>query len=173
IPGLVLMQQALSHEQQMRLVTGLVEGHYFESTNQVMIFGQLPSFLEWISPWIQCHPSLFPSSIMSRQPLFDQLIINLYKRGQGIKDHVDLLSINCLNRFDDGIMIISLLSSCVMRLTRNEDHINLLLRPGDVLTLSGEARYLWKHGIEEREVDVFEDQLIQRGTRVSITLRKM
>lgn len=51
--------------------------------------------------------------------------------------------------------------------------IDILLRPGDVLALSKEARYQWKHGIEETSMDVYHGDLIERGTRISVTLRKM
>lgn len=97
-------------------------------------------------------------------------------------------------RFDDGILIISLLSSCVMEMQpatedmkqRNhsyhvgneteqdsKDRIAIILRPGDVLAMAGPARYEWRHGIPERSVDEIGDEVIQRRTRISITLRRM
>lgn len=167
IPGLVLMKEALSHDQQMQLLNGIIHSDFFQGSDQVMQFGHLPSFMDWIIPWTQSHPDLFPPDIMSRTPLFNQTIINLYRPGQGIKSHIDLL------RFDDGIIIISLLSSCVMKMKHGQEQYSLLLRPGDVLALSGEARYEWEHGIEETREDVYQGEPLQRGTRISITLRKM
>jgi alkylated DNA repair dioxygenase AlkB len=38
------------------------------------------------------------------------MIVNVYPIGQGITDHVDLL------QFEDGIVGLSLLSSCIMNL---------------------------------------------------------
>jgi alkylated DNA repair dioxygenase AlkB len=90
--------------------------------------------------------------------------------------HVDLL------RFDDGIIIVSLLSSCVMTMRpanhndkQSEGSVrrDILLRPGDILALSGEARYHWKHGIEERLIDEIDGETIERGTRISVTLRRL
>ncbi|KAG0043064.1 hypothetical protein BGZ83_011882 [Gryganskiella cystojenkinii] len=48
------------------------------------------------------------SSWTQRLPLFDQSIMNLYTPGEGLKPHVDLA------RFDDGIVIISLVSGINM-----------------------------------------------------------
>ncbi|ORY94530.1 hypothetical protein BCR43DRAFT_419164, partial [Syncephalastrum racemosum] len=55
----------------------------------------------------------------------------------------------------------------------NKDKIAIILRPGDVLAMAGPARYEWSHGIPERIVDEIGDEIIQRKTRISITLRRM
>ncbi|KAI9320219.1 hypothetical protein BX666DRAFT_1388582 [Dichotomocladium elegans] len=173
IPGLRLEREALNHELQMLLVKAITKADYFcgGKLDQAMCFGSLPAHFGWIEPWIRAHhPDLLPHAILSRRPLFDQAIINLYQRGQGIKSHVDLM------RFDDGIVIISLLSSCVMTLkpvNAPAPVIPILLRPGDILALSGPARYDWEHGIEERIADEIHGEWIERGTRISVTLRKL
>ena len=69
-----------------------------------------------------------------RRPLFDQLIVNLYQPGEGLKPHVDLL------RFQDGIAIVSLQSSAILAFTRGEEVVDVRLDPGDLLLLEGEAR---------------------------------
>lgn len=51
--------------------------------------------------------------------------------------------------------------------------IDLLLNPGDILSLSGESRYQWEHGIKEQLFDTIDGQVIERGTRISVTLRKL
>ncbi|KAJ1553298.1 hypothetical protein HK405_008334, partial [Cladochytrium tenue] len=145
--------------------------------------------------------------------LFDQLIANFYRPGQGLRDHVDL------SRFDDGIAIASLAGPTVMRFrplrtggrkraredddddtnyagndaaaegqrhrrrhrcrddTENIDasagagslditsecgtasnpasdgEVCVLLRPGDVVCLTGPARSHWTHGIPARRFD--------------------
>lgn len=121
--------------------------------------------------------------------------------GEGITSHVDLLrSVLKLFffqhkmtkdfekfRFEDGILIISLMSSCIMTMrparkdatsyhaenTDDNNKFDILLRPGDVLALSKEARYDWEHGIQSRLVDEIDGQQIERGTRISITLRRL
>lgn len=63
-----------------------------------------------------------------------------------------------------------------MTMRRASDHTvtkDLLLCPGDILSLSGDARYLWEHGISEQLSDQIDGQTIQRGTRISVTLRKL
>lgn len=75
------------------------------------------------------------TQIQSRQPLFDQLTVNMYAPGEGITAHVDL------ERFEDGIAIVSLGCAAVMDFTRGECHERLLLQPGDVLLLEGDARW--------------------------------
>jgi hypothetical protein len=82
INGLVHIKQALDHDQQMLVVNQLIEHGYFSDTNQAMCFGELPTCINWLIPWICAnHPTLFPKEIMQRQPLFDQAILNLYKKG--------------------------------------------------------------------------------------------
>ncbi|GAN00721.1 oxidoreductase, 2OG-Fe(II) oxygenase family protein [Mucor ambiguus] len=183
IPGLKLIKQALSHQEQMSLTHALIDRNYFTgNANQAMLFGELPNFIKWIEPWIvENYPDLFGQDILNRQPLFDQAILNMYKKGEGITSHVDLL------RFEDGILIISLMSSCIMTMrparkdatsyhaenTDDNNKYDILLCPGDVLALSQEARYDWEHGIPSQLVDEMDGQKIERGTRISVTLRRL
>ena len=39
--------------------------------------------------------------------------------------------------------------------------------------MQGEARYEWKHAIAPRKRDVIDGMVIERGRRVSLTLRKV
>lgn len=103
---------------------------------------------------------------------------------QGICAHVDLM------RFEDGIAIISLESSCVMHFTRVEvgtcntencdqkegpvQKIPIFLTPGSLVVLCGEARYLWKHEINRKPgFQVWGGEEINQQRRVSVTLRKL
>ena len=72
--------------------------------------------------------------IAERQPLFDQLIANKYKPGEGLKAHVDLM------RFKDGIAIVSLQAAATLSFTKGKSKVDVLLLPGDLLLLEGEAR---------------------------------
>ena len=74
--------------------------------------------------------------------MFDQLTANVYEPGEGICAHVDL------HKFEDGIAIVSLGSAAVMDFTFGSCHERLLLRPGDVLLLEGDARW----GPEEAQI---------------------
>ena len=102
---------------------------------------------------------------------------------QGICAHVDLM------RFEDGIAIVSLESSCVMHFTRVEggsdivEHgerhplirkVPVLLTPGSLVLMSGEARYLWKHEINRKPgIQMWEGQELIQDRRISLTLRKL
>ena len=101
--------------------------------------------------------------------LADQLIANEYQPGQGIFPHVDA---PC---FTDTIVSVSLGSTCVMEFTSHasERIDELLLEPGSVLVMSGEAREGWKHAIPARHADVWNGEERPRGRRVSLTFRKM
>lgn len=98
--------------------------------------------------------------------------MNLYRPGEGISPHIDLP-----NRYQNGIVGISLLSTTVMDFSKGRDTISIVLRPGDVYTLEGEARYDWVHEIASRDRDVVTENGVQRevmrGTRMSITIRRM
>ncbi|KAG9317745.1 hypothetical protein JVU11DRAFT_1962 [Chiua virens] len=181
---------------------------YFEGkdVNQIMLFGRtativdeeedtdakmgkgLPPILiqllhhlsSLLQPWIplDLHDHLFPSR--AAPPRARQAILNLYSPGEGITPHVDLL-----NRFDDGIIGVSLCGSCVMSFEEVESAIegggknwNLYLPERSVMVMSKDARYHWKHGIPGRTHDLVEDKdstngscLIKRGIRLSITFR--
>jgi hypothetical protein len=51
--------------------------------------------------------------------------------------------------------------------------VRLLLEPGDVLAMHGEARYRWTHAIEATTEDRWQGRRIPRGMRASITLRRV
>ena len=101
----------------------------------------------------------------------DQIIVNEYLPGQGIANHID-----CEPCFNDTIISLSLISSCVMDII-NKDYPNrrleLLLPPRSLVVLSDEARYRWTHGIASRRVDEFNGQKVIRERRISLTFRKV
>ena len=98
----------------------------------------------------------------------DQVIVNEYLPGQGIAGHVD-----CVPCFGDTVLSLSLAASCVMvfKHIQTAATVPVLLEPGSLLVMRGEARYQWKHGIPSRKSDLYEGRTIQRLRRVSITLR--
>ncbi|KAF4364479.1 hypothetical protein F8388_007056 [Cannabis sativa] len=208
IRGLWICRDFLSPHHQSSLLSALQnEGWFSEAShNQAMRFGELPSWAMALSDSIHdavlscsihvptdlesCNGrrnelvSPFPSDLLWRQPLFDQLIANLYHPGEGICAHVDLM------RFEDGIAIVSLESPCVMHFSQveaeggessssssssaNRKKIPVYLNPGSLILMSGEARYEWKHEINRNPgVQMWEGHELQQATRTSITLRKL
>ncbi|XP_016482782.1 uncharacterized protein P8A3.02c isoform X2 [Nicotiana tabacum] len=197
IDGLWLCKDFLSPDQQSNLLSSIQKEGWFaqSSSNQAMRFGDLPGWAVELSSSIHeailfsnCVAELencgkgeetciFPQDLLWREPLFDQLIVNMYQPGEGICPHVDLM------RFEDGIAIVSLESSCVMRFTRVENEtcnqdspqtVPVLLTPGCLILMRGEARYLWKHEINRKHgFQKWEGQEIDQKRRISVTLRKL
>lgn len=70
----------------------------------------------------------------SQEAHFDQMTVNRYEPGEGICAHVDLL------RFAGHVAILSLGSPAVMTFILGSSARDVLLEPGDLLLLEGEAR---------------------------------
>jgi alkylated DNA repair dioxygenase AlkB len=178
IPGLRYLPHYLSPDDQTRLLDTIDRqtwsnelrrrvqhyGYRYDykkrAVDSSMYLGPLPGWLGRLSACMN-RDGLSPS-------VPDQVIINEYQPGQGIASHVD-----CEPCFGDTIISLSLGSPCVMVFTnlRTRDDIEMLLEPGSLLIMQGEARHRWMHGIPARKTDVVNGQPIQRGRRVSVTLR--
>ncbi|KAI6034919.1 hypothetical protein F5J12DRAFT_710698 [Pisolithus orientalis] len=199
IPGLFFPPVFLPRELEDEIATQCMH-LYFEgrNVNQVMLFGRttsdasgdaddkdtrmgkgLPPFLISLLHYLSnvlrhsipdaLYAVLFPPRGAPSRAR--QAIVNLYHPGEGITPHVDLL-----NRFDDGIIGVSLRSGCVMTFERARWDLHLPER--SILVLSKDARYGWTHGIPGRTHDLVESEekeqeprLVRRGTRLSITFR--
>jgi alkylated DNA repair dioxygenase AlkB len=132
------------------------------SIDYSMFIGKLP---QWTTTLAN---RLFEEKYIGELP--DQLIINEYEPGQGIANHVD-----CEPCFGDTIISISLGSSCIMDFInlRTKQKVEVMLESGSLVVLSGEARYLWTHGIAQRKTDNFNGLKTQRRLRISMTFRKV
>lgn len=88
---------------------------------------------------------------------FNQVIINEYKKGQGISKHIDA------SIFGETIVSLSLGTERDMIFTRYDETCVISLKPRTLVVLTGDARYKWKHEIARASAsDV---------PRVSITFR--
>lgn len=166
--------------------------------NQAMLFGRasernsgLPPFLDdlimALAPLLKPHlpadiyEMLFAHTMphTSQPTRSRQAILNHYAPGEGITPHIDLLQ-----RFADGIIGVSLGSGTVMTFRRvlddgeepkESDRHDFYLPARSIIVLTRDARYKWTHGIDGRYADYIldhgEKSWIERGTRVSITLR--
>ncbi|KAF3622332.1 putative DEAD-box ATP-dependent RNA helicase 24 [Capsicum annuum] len=198
IDGLWLCKDFLSTHQQSNLLSSIQKEGWFaaSSSNQAMRFGDLPGWAVELSSSIHevilfsnyaaelenyetgKEACIFPQDLLWREPIFDQLIVNMYQPAEGICPHVDLM------RFEDGIAIVSLESTCVMHFSRVENDtsgvqdpqhkVPVLLTPGCLILMWGEARYLWKHEINRKPgIQIWEGQEIDQKRRISVTLRKL
>ena len=90
--------------------------------------------------------------------------VNWYEEGKGIGDHIDMPDIR------DGA-VLTLGAGCVIHFRRTlKDEIctRLLLKPGDLYVMRGEAREC-AHGIADAHVDTFKGAKHQRvGERVAM-----
>lgn len=93
---------------------------------------------------------------------------------------LSLRQVDLPHRYAHPIVGVSLASATVMEfVSLDEKHPQaVLLRPGDVYVLLHDARYNYKHGIAYRDIDLWRDEegairQLYRGTRVSITFRRM
>ncbi len=122
--------------------------------------GELPDFLnkysESLRGWFEKSP--------------DQVIINEYYPGQGISRHTD-----CVPCFSNVVASLSLNSTCIMDFEQwgSSKKKSFLLEPLSLLILDGEARYRWMHAIQPRQEDIWNDKILPRERRVSLTFRKV
>ncbi|GCE31849.1 alpha-ketoglutarate-dependent dioxygenase AlkB [Dictyobacter alpinus] len=132
------------------------------ATSPQLYLGSLP---EWLATVAQ---RLHADGFVAQVP--DQVIVNEYEPGQGISSHID-----CVPCFDDTILSLSLLSPCVMQFTHTSStqKVPVLLEPGSLLIMQGEARYAWKHGLPARKTDVYQGQVLARKRRISLTFRNI
>lgn len=132
------------------------------SIDYSMFLGQLP---DWIMPTAQ---RLHNEGYIDKTP--DQMIINEYKPGQGIANHVD-----CQPCFGDTLISISLGSLCIMDFInlQTKQKVEIMLESGSAVVLTGDARYKWTHGIAQRKTDKFNEVKTERKLRISMTFRSV
>ena len=108
--------------------------HYgvrYDYPTRKLVYDAVP-FSPWISNLANNLYQLFGVN-------FNQCIINEYLSNQKISPHIDA---KC---FGDKIVTISFGSTMTMRMSYNNQKINIPLENGDLILLSGEARHLFKH----------------------------
>jgi alkylated DNA repair dioxygenase AlkB len=181
IPGLHLVAGYLGAARQQRLLEVIDEqpwsaelrrrvqhyGYRYDYRRRTvdadLYLGPLPSWVEELAR------GLVADGRIAQHP--DQVIINEYLPGQGIAAHVD-----CVPCFGDTIISVSLGSACVFTMSHPDPGIAdvpVLLEPGSLLTMTGEARYAWRHAIAGRKTDLINGQTLHRGRRVSLTFRRV
>lgn len=115
----------------------------------------------------QLSQKIVAQGIVSMQP--DQVIINEYVPGEGIKPHKDRAY------YENQICGVNLGSSCIMRFIRgaNLEVIDVEIPRHSLYVMQDDARKKWKHGIPPRKKDIVHGQVQHRERRVSITYRKV
>ncbi len=127
-----------------------------------MYLGQLPGWLEELAQ--KLHRELVRADgapMWAHVP--EQVIVNEYVGAQGIRPHIDHPG------FGPVICTISLLEDWEMDLSiRRNQNQSALLETGSCLTMTGESRSRWYHGIQARREEPGGQR---RGRRLSLTFR--
>ena len=115
----------------------------------------------------QLSQEIVAQGIVIAQP--DQVIINEYVPGEGIKPHKDRAY------YENQICGVNLGSSCIMRFIKgsNLEVIDVEIPRRSLYVMQDDARKKWKHGIPPRKKDVVDGHVQHRERRVSITYRKV
>lgn len=97
----------------------------------------------------------------------DRALVNEYEPGQGIGAHKDRDSEHI-----KSVAIISLGSAVMMDFTRiGHETRSYYLRPRSLVTMRGEVREKWLHGIPGRKSDKVGGLVLPRTRRLSLTFR--
>ena len=124
-----------------------------------MHIGALPEWLSKLARKLYDETGLF-----DRKP--EQVIVNEYLPGQGIAMHVDHAG------FGPTVCTISLLDDWEMDFSNNwKDKHPALLQRGSCVSLTGDARSVWQHGIAPRKTEVVGSGRRSRQRRLSLTFR--
>lgn len=115
----------------------------------------------------QLSQEIVEQGILLLQP--DQVIINEYVPGEGIKPHKDRAY------YENQICGVNLGSGCIMRFIRgqNEEVVDVEIPRRSVYVMQDDARKKWKHTIPPRKKDNIQGTVKHRERRVSITYRKV
>ena len=179
IPGFSLIKDYLDEEEEKFLSDSINKERwvvdykrrlqYYNYRNELVkpydlipIPSKIPLFLEVLIE------RMLNDKLVDEKP--DQIIINEYKPGEGLKPHTDRK-----DYFKNTIVGISLLSDTVMEFHENssETKKKILIPRRSLYVMKDDARYKWKHSIPARKKDVMDGSINHRQTRISITFRNV
>jgi len=170
--GLTIEKEYISHKVEEKLIIRINSEKWDESlVRRTQHYGYRYDYKSKdIRPANQPIPKWISKLFPGKE--YDQCIINRYLPGEGISAHTDR------DIFGDEICSLSLGSPVTMMFTRQHfghQFHDVWLQPRSLLTMTGEARNLWKHEIPARKVDFIPEgkRHIKRTTRYSITMRTM
>lgn len=134
----------------------------FKPYDLIPIPEKIPNFLN------KLIDKMMSDNIIKERP--DQIIINEYDPGQGLKPHTDRK-----DYYKNVIIGISLLSGTTMYFTNSDftQKKSIYLPPRSLYIISDSARYDWKHSIAARKNDIVDNVIVPRSTRISITFRNV
>ncbi|ATZ80383.1 putative DNA repair dioxygenase [Bodo saltans virus] len=122
--------------------------------------GELPVWTDYIIHKMFC--SFHKTCIHLPFETFDQLIVNEYKKGQGIGKHTD-----CISCFSNGIAIISLNNDSIITFEKNGIRHDIHVKRKSLVLMTDDARYNWTHAI----IPMNNNNFTNDKPRISITFR--
>ncbi len=178
VPGLLLYPDFISEAMESELIqeidhqTWVVDYdrrlQYYGYRNELEKPYNLIPFPVPMPPLIhKLSANLVEQKIVAIQP--DQVIINEYSPGEGLRPHKDR------NYFENQICGVNLGSGCIMRFIKiaGGDVVDVEVPRRSVYVMQDDARYKWNHSIPSRKKDVVDGQVKHRERRLSITYRKV
>lgn len=178
VPGLTYVRDFISSDEEQRLIQTIDQCVWDTDSLQRSVqhygwkydykerrvdinkrLGPLPDWAEALAL------RLFSSNLIEQLP--NQVIVNEYRKNQGISKHIDKPDI-----FAEGIAMLSLNESweMVFRPPHSREKVAQLLDRRSVAIMKGDARYKWTHEIPKR---LNEPGRIRRVRRVSLTFRSV
>jgi alkylated DNA repair protein alkB family protein 8 len=190
VPGLILDHDFISPEQEAEIVAALDLQEWTKLTNRrVQHYGYefrygANSFDEPHRPMPEWAGDILERLRQRFDVEFDQLTVNDYAPGDSIPPHTDSHS-----PFEETLACVSLLSPIAINYRLDTDllegpskteagvqragaEVNLYIPPRSLLVMQGEARYVWKHSIQQRRFEVLDAFTVYRRRRLSLTFRK-
>jgi alkylated DNA repair protein alkB family protein 8 len=178
VPGLLLYPDFISKEVEDELIneidsqTWVIDYNrrlqYYGYRNELEApYGLVPFPISMPPMIYELSKNLVEQKIVSIQP--DQVIINEYAPGEGLRPHKDR------NYFENQICGVNLGSGCVMRYIKisGGDVVDVEVPRRSVYVMQDDARYKWNHSIPSRKKDVVDGTVKHRERRLSITYRKV
>ena len=178
VPGLFLYPDFIDNSTEDELINE-IDNHiwvvdydrklqYYGYRNELETPYNLVEFPVPMPPLIHAlSQKIVEDKILEKQP--DQVIINEYVPGQGIRPHKDR------NYFDNQICGVNLGSGCIMRFIKgsSKDVVDVEIPRRSLYVMQDEARYKWQHAIPPRKKDLVDGNIQHRERRISITYRKV
>ena len=183
VPGLSQVPDFLDEAEETSIISQIDQGEWIEDLRRrvqhygwrydykarrvdpAMHLGALPAWTDALAR------RLFDAKLVPNLP--DQVIVNEYRKDQGIGRHVDSES------FADGVAMISLLESWEMIFCdkQGKRKVSRMLERRSVTVIKGKARYDWTHEIPKRKSEPVnpgkKHPRRDRVRRVSLTFRKV
>ena len=178
VPGLLLYHEFISEKLETELINEIDSQvwvvdydrrlQYYGYRNELEAPYDLIPFPVSMPPLIyKLSEDLVQQKVVTIQP--DQVIINEYAPGEGLRPHKDR------NYFENQICGVTLGSGCIMRFIKisGGDVVDVEVPRRSIYVMQDEARYKWHHSMPPRKKDVIDGNVKHCERRLSITYRKV